>query len=171
MNMSTGSHEEWLGLAKGEKGFRLWPRSQLEWVLSQKELHLPKVRSKWSKDLCRKPHITWAVKAETSKPVESSALLTASLSQYEAFLQAEKQRQGGPPATQVQLHHGLTHHEVLHCDSPHCLWCAIPQGQFYTEPSQKPFWKLEPGPSCKPVYWYSSEGQSEIICWERPHPI
>lgn len=32
LNMSTGSHEGWLGLA--QKGFQLWPRADLESVMA-----------------------------------------------------------------------------------------------------------------------------------------
>lgn len=129
-----------------QKGFKLWPRSHLEQDLSWRELHLPKVRSKWSKDLCGKSHITWAVKAETLKPVGTfgiktpkAALLTASLAQYEAFLWDVKQCPGGPSTAEVQLHYGLTDHEVFYGACPQLFVVCSSWSPVFTEPSQKFF--------------------------------
>lgn len=94
------------------------------------------------------------------------ALFTASLAQYEAFLQDVKQCPGGPPAAEVQLHYGLTYHEVLHC--------AILQAQFLQNHPQSP---LKTGARARAklqaclLMSCSSEGLSEIICWERPHQM
>lgn len=77
-----------------------------------------------------------------------------------------KQCPGGHPAAEVQLHYGLTYHEVLHC--------AVPQAQFLQNHPQSPL-KTGAGARAKLqaclLMSCSSEGLSEIICWERPHQM
>ena len=139
-----------------QKGFKFSQRSHLD--LSWRELHLPKVRSKQIKGLAESHTLSeqWKLRHQSQQGLSAPrvALHTASLAQYEAFLQEVKQCPAAPPAAELQLHYGLTYHEVLCCACPPLFEVCSSSGTVFTASSQKPFenWSQSQAASLSEVF-------------------
>lgn len=147
-----GYHEEQLSLAKGAQAeAKISPRARS----AMEGIEFAKGKKQMKQGVVRKSHITGAVKTERQERVGSfgskTNKLTASLAQHEAFLWYRKQHPGPPAAPEASLWPGLPWGVIRYLPTAVCGLQFLKPSSFKT--ILEALWKLEPEPSCNPVYW------------------